>query len=273
VSTIRAEYLVRVSMRIHVVSDLHQEFGSIDVPTVDCDCVVLAGDVSTKRNGMAWILKRFRDIPVIYICGNHEFYGEKLPRLTERLREEARGTNVHFLENESVTIGGVHFFGCTLWTDMALQGDWLVGAAEADCMMNDYRRVRNSSLGYRKLSAGDTRLLHMGSLEAMRLFFASHNPKRSVVVTHHAPSIRSLPECRLAELVSCAYASRLDDFILEHQPRLWIHGHIHDNSDYFIGDTRVLANPRAYPDEPNHGFIPDLTVDLETVNDGPAQVS
>jgi Icc-related predicted phosphoesterase len=253
-------------MRIHVVSDLHQEFGSIDVPAVDCDCIVLAGDVSTKRNGLVWILKRFPEIPVIYICGNHEFYGEKLPRLTERLREEARGTNVHFLENESVTINGVHFFGCTLWTDMALQGDWLMGAAEANTVMNDYKRVRNSSLGYRKLSARDTRLVHLGSLDAMRQFFASHDPKHSVVVTHHAPSIRSLPERRHSKLVSCAYASHLDEFVLEHQPRLWIHGHIHHNSDYLIGETRVLANPRAYPDKPNRGFIPDLTVDVETVN-------
>jgi Icc-related predicted phosphoesterase len=53
---------------------------------------------------------------------------------------------------------------------------------------------------------------------------------------------------------------------VEHQPLLWIHGHIHHNSDYRVGDTRVIANPRAYPDKPNRGFIPDLTIDLEAVN-------
>jgi Icc-related predicted phosphoesterase len=80
-------------------------------------------------------------------------------------------------------------------------------------------------------------------------------------VTHHAPSVRSLPERRQAELISCAYASRLDEFILIHQPQLWIHGHIHHNNDYWIGKTRILANPRAYPDDPNQGFIPDLMVE------------
>jgi predicted phosphohydrolase len=250
-------------VRIHVISDLHQEFGEIDVPSVACDCVVLAGDVSIKRRGLKWILRRFPDVPVIYICGNHEYYGEKLPSLTKHLGEEARDTNVHFLENDFVTIGGIHFFGCTLWTDMALHGDWLAGAAQAAGDMNDYKRVRNSSRHYAHLSPRDTRQLHLGSVEAMRRFFADHEPRNTVIVTHHAPSIRSLPERRHTELISCAYASHLDSFIEEFQPQLWIHGHIHHNSDYHIGKTHVLANPRAYPDEPNKGFIPDLVVTLQ----------
>jgi predicted phosphodiesterase len=249
-------------MRLHIISDLHQEFGEIDVPTVDCDCVILAGDVSTKTHGLEWIRRRFPEVPVIYICGNHEFYGDKLPRVTERLRQEAAGTNVHFLENEGVTINGVHLFGCTLWTDLALHGDWLEGAIEANSQMSDYKRVRNSAQHYRRLTARDTRRLHLESVEALKQFFASHEASRSVVVTHHAPSIRSLPETRRAELISCAYASHLDDFILKHQPPLWIHGHIHHSQDYQIGKTRILSNPRAYPDKPNEAFVPDLVVEV-----------
>jgi predicted phosphodiesterase len=251
-------------MRLHVISDLHQEFGEIDVPSVDCDCVILAGDVSTKSHGLEWIRRRFPDVPVIYICGNHEFYGEKLPRLTDRLRDEARGTNIHFLENEGVTLEGVHFFGCTLWTDMALHGDWLDGAFEANSQMSDYKRIRNSAVGYRKLTARDTRRLHLASVEALKQFFAAHDARRSVVVTHHAPSIRSLPEHRRDELISCAYASHLDALILEHRPPLWIHGHIHHSQDYLIGETRVLSNPRAYPDKPNEAFAPDFLVSVPT---------
>ena len=250
-------------MRIHVLSDLHQEFGEVDVPDVDCDCVILAGDVSIKEQGLVWIRSRFREVPVIYICGNHEYYGGKLPRLTEKLREKTQGTNIHFLEDTSVTIGGVHFFGCTLWTDMALQGDPFVGCAAAVGEMNDYKRVRNSAQHYRHLLPQDTRLLHARSLEAMRGFFKAHDPRHSVIVTHHAPSILSLPERRRSQLISCAYASRLDGFIEEHQPQLWIHGHIHHNNDYRIGHTRILANPRAYPDDPNENFILDLVVEVE----------
>jgi predicted phosphohydrolase len=249
-------------MRIRILSDLHQEFAEIDVPSVDCDCVILAGDVSTKRSGLKWIRRRFPDVPVIYICGNHEYYGEKFPRLTQQLREEARGTNVHFLEDDSVTINGYHFFGCTLWTDMALHGDWMMGATEAGLTMNDYKRIRNSTVHFRRLVPQDTRRAHVASLEAMRQFFAHHEAERSVVVTHHAPSVLSLPVRRREDPISCAYASRLDDFIAEHHPCLWIHGHIHHSHDYRIGTTRVLSNPRGYPDDPNKDFAPDFTVDL-----------
>jgi hypothetical protein len=128
-------------MRLHILSDLHQEFGEVPVPRVDCDCVVLAGDVSTKTNGLKWILRTFTDVPVIYLCGNHEYYGENYPSLLDKLRDMAHGTNVHVLENESVTIGGVRIFGCTLWTDMALMGDWQIGCLSAGAVMNDYKRA------------------------------------------------------------------------------------------------------------------------------------
>lgn len=249
-------------MRVRVLSDLHQEFGEVDVPDVDCDCVILAGDIDNKTHGLEWIRARFRDVPVIYICGNHEYYGEKLPRLTERLREDSRGSHIHFLEDTAVTIGGVHFFGSTLWTDMALHGEVLAGSTEAAATMNDYKRIRNSDHHYRHLSPSDTRQLHARSLLAMERFFAAHDPRTSVIVTHHAPSIRSLPERRQTELISCAYASRLDALIERHQPQLWIHGHIHHSNDYRIGSTRILANPRAYPDDPNKNFVPDLVVEV-----------
>lgn len=250
-------------MRIHVISDLHQEFGEVPLPRVDCDCVVFAGDVDTKTNGLMWLFQQFRDVPVIYICGNHEFYGENYPSLIGKLKMRAEGTNVHVLENESVTLGGIRFFGCTLWTDMALMGDWTDGAVLAGDKMNDYKRVRNSARGYKRLSPRDTRRAHLESVTAMREFFSAGDARSSVIVTHHAPSLQSLPERRRTEAISCAYASNLDDLILEHQPRLWIHGHIHHNNDYMIGETRVLANPRAYPDDPNSEFVPNLVVTLD----------
>ena len=47
--------------------------------------------------------------------------------------------------------------------------------------------------------------------------------------------------------MNCAYFSRLSDFILDHpQIKTWVHGHVHNFTDYMIGDTHVLANPRGY---------------------------
>ena len=247
-------------MRIHVLSDLHLEFGPIDLPKVDVGLVILAGDVHVKLNGIQWIRENIPETPVIYLAGNHEYYGEKLPRLLDKIRERVKGTNIHLLENESIELGGFRFFGATLWTDMNLFGDPHVGCLEA-LKMNDYKRIRKTP-SYRKLKPADTRALHYETVRHIEKFLKSGDPRRSVVLTHHAPSIRSLPERHRNDGVSCAYASHLDTFIEEHSPLLWVHGHIHQSNDYQIGSTRILSNPRAYIDDQNPEFDPNLVVDL-----------
>jgi predicted phosphohydrolase len=250
-------------VRIRILSDLHREFGPTELPRLDADLIILAGDIATKQNALPWIREFCGDTPTVYICGNHEFYGDKLPRVTERLREETKGTNIHVLENESISLGGWQIFGCTLWTDMALIDQWQVGCGIAGAAMNDYKRIRNSALGYKRLAPIYTRAIHLQSVTSMRSFFRTHDPAKSIIVTHHAPSILSLPERRRSEPISCAYASHLDEFILEYQPPLWIHGHIHHSNNYLIGKTRIVANPQAYPDEPNESFNPELIIDLD----------
>lgn len=249
-------------MRVRILSDLHREFGSTDIPKLDADLIVLAGDIATKQNALPWIRDFCGDIPAVYVCGNHEFYGDKLPRVTERLAEMTAGSSIRVLEDDSFLCGGWHIYGCTLWTDMALGGDWQTGAALAAGAMNDYRRIRNSNRDYKRLSPRDTRLIHLSSVRRMQEFFETHDPARTIVVTHHAPSILSLPSDRREDPVSCAYASHLDEFILRYQSPLWIHGHIHHTNDYCIGTTRVIANPQAYPDDPNPGFDPRLVIEL-----------
>lgn len=247
-------------MRLHVLSDLHLEFGAFQYSNQMADCVILAGDVHTKKNGIKWIKENITEIPVIYIMGNHEFYGEKFPRLIDKIKKEAEDTNVHVLENEHTEIDEYLFFGCTLWTNMNLYGDFQSGSIESQ-QMNDYKRIRKSA-GYKKLQPRDTRIHHSESVLEMEKFFASHSNDRTVVVTHHAPSILSLPENRRDQIISCAYASNLDSFVQEHAPLIWIHGHIHHSKDYRIGNTRILSNPRAYIDEPNPNFDPSLVVEI-----------
>src|SRR5687767_2988927 len=118
-------------MRIHILSDLHLEFASFQPSNVDADVVVLAGDIHTGKNGIKWIFKAFPNHPVIYILGNHEFYGQKIPKLTSEIKEAARGTNVHVLENDRFEIGDFVFLGATLWSDFQLNGDVVLAEVAA----------------------------------------------------------------------------------------------------------------------------------------------
>ena len=112
-------------MKIQLLSDLHIEFQSYEYPDCDSDVVVLAGDIHTKGQGVKWAIENILDKPVIYVLGNHEYYGKTYPKLVAEVKELARGTNVHILERDVVTINGVNFLGCTLWTDFELFGDQL----------------------------------------------------------------------------------------------------------------------------------------------------
>jgi len=246
-------------MNLYVVSDLHLEFGPFNPPTVECDVVILAGDTCPKLAGVRWAMEKFSDRPVLYVFGNHEFYGEKWPRLIEKGRALAAGSNVRILENDTFEIGGWRFFGATLWSDFMLTGDPSESIEAAQRIMTDFKRIRHWP-SLRKFSPAHARQAHGATLSALKAFLESGDRLRSIVITHHAPSVRSLPEKLQTDPVSGAYASNLEPLIVAVGPRLWIHGHIHQPSSYTIGTTQVLANPRGYPGEA--GFNPDRIVAL-----------
>lgn len=85
---------------------------------------------------------------------------------------------------------------------------------------------------------------------------------KNIVVTHHAPSIQSVPEIYHKDPVTSAYASNLEDLILEYQPLYWIHGHIHTPCCYKIGETEAICNPHGYIDEPDNGYDRELIIEI-----------
>src|SRR5882724_8066382 len=150
-------------MRVHILSDLHLEFGHLELANVAADVVVLAGDIHVGREGRKWIRKQFAGKPVIYVLGNHEFYRNAIPELTEVLKRETDGSDIHVLENAAVEIGGFTFLGCTLWTDFKLLPNPKVSMREADRVMSDFFLIDNSP-EKRLLIAEDTAKLHADSI-------------------------------------------------------------------------------------------------------------
>ena len=64
------------------------------------------------------------------------------------------------------------------------------------------------------------------------------------MITHMAPSMLSVPEQYATDRISAAYASRLEE--LAAKADLWVHGHMHESSDYLIGKCRIVCNPCGY---------------------------
>jgi predicted phosphodiesterase len=250
--------------------------------TEAADVIVLAGDIHKGVDGMAWARKTFPNHEIIYVAGNHEFYGQHWVLLVVELRVAALMTGIHFLENSSITFGGVRFLGATLWTDFEFFGSTTRSKMmrEAEYRMNDYRSIMAQPLtvklkglagevvekgetsdGYRRrgqpLSPTHTVLRHRESLAWLQAELEQENlgtnlgtPKKTVVVTHHYPSKRSTAARYTNDPLTAAFGSKLSLDLLT-QANLWIHGHTHDSCDYRLGDSkksvRVVCNPRGYP--------------------------
>ena len=82
------------------------------------------------------------------------------------------------------------------------------------------------------------------------------------MITHHGPSIQSVSECDKDDVITSAYVSDHEAFIEMHKPNMWVHGHLHNSSDYVIGETRVLCNPRGYPSALNPDYNPLKTFEI-----------
>jgi hypothetical protein len=62
------------------LSSLLGQFGSVDLPDVAADLVVLAGDIDHGIKGVVWARQAFPGIPVLYVAGNHDHYEERILR-------------------------------------------------------------------------------------------------------------------------------------------------------------------------------------------------
>lgn len=258
-------------MNVLILSDLHIErepFYPVDQEgriDDDADVVVLAGDIHEGTAGIRWARETFPDKPIVYVAGNHEFYGHHWVVLLDQLREEALKHDVDYLEASGVDIGGVRFLGCTLWTDFCLFGSdkQELVMRNIQSIMSDYDYIRSTPApetyrwhSKKKLVPGLTLERHL----ACRAWLAEKlgvgkgpgeqtRQTRTVVVSHHAPSLQSIALMERSDISSAAYASNLEDLVP--LADLWVHGHTHHSLNYLIHgeDHRVgtvRCNPRGY---------------------------
>ncbi len=248
-------------MKIQIISDLHQEFGMNELNFDSSDLIILAGDVHIGVKGIEWILNTIKDKPVVYVLGNHEYYKGSYPKTLRKIQAMSENTNVQVLENGNFNYKDVGFHGCTLWTDFALYGDSKYYGILCQDKMNDYKQIRKDP-SYSKLKSIDTYQIHKSSVKWLEKSLDNSSTTYSIVITHHAPSVKSLPSHFQKDPISCAYASNLENLIYKYQPNYWIHGHIHTPTRYNIGKTEIICNPHGYIDEKYNGYEKELIIQM-----------
>jgi len=253
-------------MRLHILSDLHLEYSEVSLPHAKSDVMVLAGDIHTGTDGIAWANRVRSSRDIIYVPGNHEFFGREYHDTIRAMESACAATGVRFGHRNQFVIGDIRFVCATLWTDFELSGPDTRHAAMdlVGTSAKDFGRIRlRDGETSRRLRPQDTLEFH----RADRLFLDRqlNTPfaGRTVVVTHFLPSRRSVARQFEPSLINTYFASSLDRLIEDYRPALWIHGHTHETFDYSIGPTRVICNPRGYPPHKlNASFDPAVIVEI-----------
>lgn len=254
-------------LRLQVASDLHLEFlptsmadETVIRPHPWADMLVLAGDVAVGVDAV----RRFArwPVPVLYVPGNHEYYRHDLDHLRQRLRVAALGTSVLLLDNGTIgeedlrqfeywhqswadRLRGVRFLGTTLWTNYRnsrCNASHTEQRAQAQRSLTDHRLITTNGAPF---TPDRAEAEHDISVRWLRSELGKPFTGRTVVVTHHAPSERSIHPRFAGSPLNGAFASELPE--LTGRVPLWIHGHMHDSSDYVENGCRVVANPSGYP--------------------------
>lgn len=258
-------------MKLAVCSDLHLEFGTIDLAnTMGAEVLILSGDICTAVDleHTDAILSsgrrdRFLDFfavcsrnfaQVIYVMGNHEHYHGDFATSAHTIKTALRHCeNVHVLDKQVWHYKNLVFVGGTLWTDM--------NSGDADTMrhvqnsMNDFRVCKNSNrmVSYRsqdlvqesqkgqaifhqrpdKFSPEDAVADHRAMLAVIETAYAElPDQARMVVVGHHAPSRTSIHKMYQGDqLMNGGYCSDLDQFVVDH-PRICLWTHGHTHHEF-----------------------------------------
>lgn len=243
--------------KFQILSDLHLEFygkraaeALKEIP-VAAPHLILAGDsLRLSTEGLQWsdalmgvILERWQY--VYYVPGNHEFYGHtSIKKGLRELKMLARRHPRWFylgMHKPVYLPDGLRIWGDTMWFSKP--------PPYLNYAVNDFYQITDFS-----------KTVH----DAHKKFVKDLNRvKPDIVVTHHLPSLKSVNGFYTHDSTNWAYVAEMDNYIEKWQPKLWVHGHTHDPTDYMHGTTRVVCNPWGYPGRTSPGFRPALVVDVE----------
>lgn len=255
--------------RVQIASDLHLDFwlrAGRPVPfepDITADALVLAGDLCNgpDRFALDWLIAlaepRLWPQGIFVVLGNHDHYG---------LRLDAAGQAWSFLERDCARLHvldrrcagyplrlrdgrPLRIAGCTLWSDFR-HGNPLEMLAWGDTP--DSRFIQ-SGVPRRSVTADDLYAEHHADRAWLESLCPGTEASPLLVVTHHAPSLRSADP---RYTYNGAFVSDLDDLVRHLSPVAWVHGHTHAIHDYMIGTSRVIARPIGYPGEAvYHGCV------------------
>lgn len=239
-------------MNILILSDLHFEFYSdggkkfvarladrIKTNKQKVDVCILAGDIAVGP-AIPDALKLFCDAfpKVLYVHGNHEFYGYRREQVVSWTMEaKDKNANLYWLDNGIVTIENQRFLGTPLWFKDDPYND--VYKDKVNC----FKKIVNFKSWVYEENKKAISFLEREMLDG------------DIIISHYLPHDKSIAENYKSSSLNRFYVCDISHILNVRTPKLMIHGHTHISCDYYLGDTRVVCNPFGYYcHEVNGGF-------------------
>ena len=258
--------------KIGLISDVHLEHSNSHAQRallahigqqarwVELDVLVVAGDFARHDQIVEhlMVLQPHAECPVVYVPGNHEYWGSTIADVDAYLQQLDDDLNIHWLRpgRSAVTVAGINFVGSTLWFPQP-SNTATRQYLENDCT-NDFDCIENLKLIY-----GDMHERHKFALvQGMRHFEALKKPVHAVV-THYLPTFACVGLQWIGHRNNIGFVAQVDDFVTEFKPALWLHGHSHEHMDTIIEGTRFVRQPAGYPRERHNVQLKIIDIDAD----------
>ena len=250
-------------MLVKLYSDLHlyysNPFRYIDHGEHVC---ILAGDISEGMNGVNWAIKNIPShIRVLYVPGNHEYYGHNYTLLNNKFIKHNRlNTHVTVLMEDVFTTDqwDVEFVGTTLWCDFNLYNNQPLHQEMWRTGLNDSVYITDRG---KRITADHFKRWNKKSLKFLRRVAETPTDKTRVLITHYCPDLSVAARYR-GDPLTPGFATKIPQDIHE-KFKFHFHGHTHASMDYeYQYGTIVKCNPRGYGMENVGAFNEELVLDI-----------
>jgi predicted phosphodiesterase len=249
------------SPSFQILSDLHlevgQQYSAFQIPP-SAPYLILAGDIGRLIDYAAYLdflarhIERFNK--VFLILGNHEFYELSISagiEEAERLeREPVLKGKLVFLNQTRFDVPGssVTILGCTLWSKIAEEARDIV-----QMRVKDFQKIESRTINCHNADYESDMIWLKGQIASVQKenqVLANGPPRRMLVVTHHAPSMKETASPNQVDNPwSSAFAT---DLLVDGDGgewvdvKAWVFGHTHFTTEFKKCGITVVSNQRGY---------------------------
>lgn len=251
-------------MNIYVTSDWHLNFSddNVIIPAVvkqvkefNCQKLILAGDIYFIDEVDIFLNElsdKLSDVDIIYVPGNHEFYGYDFNAfILDGLRQKL-SPRVFVLDGGQYIHGKLVIHGITGWIDeswkqihyprVVVKGKFLYKN------YSDFSAIRNFESTLEKGKEDFKNLIR-----DINLFDESFT---QVVVTHFMPCKEFVSLKFAGSPLNPCFANDWLDKIQTLPIKYWIYGHTHEIQTHNINGIKFICNPVGYPFEQGYAISP-----------------